>query len=398
MVLARLLRAERYPFLRSAFVLSHIPAILVIALYPLLPPRWVPGMPFAVTAPEGLNGAMHNATAAAASQHVGYPIFIAASTVWLTNRARLSWLAFLYPAAVYVIVVGTANHYTLDAIIGGLCIVFGFATARLLHGPLPVAPGARLTPPLALALLAALGYACIVRAIDTAERPDAAAEPGQRNRPGARGGTCAVLAAWWLSRGDPSGSESRPQRPAAGRPLRRLMPVYVALLRGVNVGGARKLPMKELAPALAELGLEDVVTYIQSGNVVFRAPSGGRAKLVSQIEQAIETAFGLDVTVMLRTPAELAKIVAANPFGEPTGEAARRVPRPQAREGGAREARPRPLAARRVRRRGTEVYLRFPNGYGRTKLGGDYFERMLGVRATARNWRTVTKLLELAVT
>ena len=55
------------------------------------------------------------------------------------------------------------------------------------------------------------------------------------------------------------------------------MPVYVALLRGVNVGGARKLPMKELSPALAELGLEDVVTYIQSGNVVFRAPAGGRS-------------------------------------------------------------------------------------------------------------------------
>ena len=139
MALARQLRPERYPFLRSAFALSHIPAILVIGLYPLLPPRWVPGMPFAVTAPDGMNGAMHNATAAAASQHVGYPLFIAASTVWLTNRSRLSWLAFAYPAAVFVIVVGTANHYTLDAIIGGLCIVFGFATARLLHGPLPAA-------------------------------------------------------------------------------------------------------------------------------------------------------------------------------------------------------------------------------------------------------------------
>ena len=110
---------------------------MVIALYPLLPPRWVPGMPFAVPAPEGLNGPMHNATAAAASQHVGYPLFIAASTVWLTNRARWSWLTFLYPAAVFTIVLGTANHYTLDAIIGGLCIVFGFATARLVHGSLP---------------------------------------------------------------------------------------------------------------------------------------------------------------------------------------------------------------------------------------------------------------------
>src|SRR3954471_12463763 len=120
MALARLLRPERYPFLRSAFALSHIPALIVIGLYPLAPPRWVPGMPFAVAAPDGLNGAMHNATAAAASQHVGYPLFIAAATIWLARGSRLSWLTLAYPALVYVIVVGTANHYTLDAIIGGL--------------------------------------------------------------------------------------------------------------------------------------------------------------------------------------------------------------------------------------------------------------------------------------
>src|SRR5262249_5355672 len=154
---------ERYPLLRSAFVLSHIPAIAVIGLYPLLPPRWVPGMPFAVAPPDGMNGALHNATAAAASQHVGYPIFIAASTVWLTHRARWSWLAFAYPAFVYLIVVGTSNHYTLDAIVGGLCIAFGFATARLVNGAVPVARLAA-TPPVAVALLAALGYGLIVRA------------------------------------------------------------------------------------------------------------------------------------------------------------------------------------------------------------------------------------------
>ena len=72
--------------------------------------------------------------------------------------------------------------------------------------------------------------------------------------------------------------------------------------------------MKELVPALEELGLEDVVTYIQSGNVVFRGPAG-KAKLVAQLERAIEQRFGLDVTVMLRTPAELEKLIAANPFG-----------------------------------------------------------------------------------
>jgi hypothetical protein len=205
MALARLLRAERYPFLRSAFVLSHIPAITIIALYPLLPPRWVPGMPFAVPAPDGMNGPMHNATAAAASQHVGYPIFIAAATVWLTNRARWSWLAFLYPAAVFLIVVGTANHYTLDAIIGGLCIAFGFGAARLLHGSLSTLRH-ELRPALGPTLLAALGYAFVVRAVDTASDLTLPPHPVSGTDVLLIAGACAVVAAWFWSRGDPSGS------------------------------------------------------------------------------------------------------------------------------------------------------------------------------------------------
>jgi hypothetical protein len=217
MALARQLRPERYPFLRSAFVLSHIPAIAVIGLYPLLPPRWVPGMPFAVHAPDGMNGGLHNATAAAASQHVGYPLFIAASTVWLTNRARLSWLAFAYPAAVFLIVVSTANHYTLDAIIGGLCIVFGFATARLLHGALPASR--RSAVPLAPAVLAALGYAAVVRAIDTASALTLPPDPVNVTDLLLVAGACAVVAAWWWSRGDAGwerSSEGRPQDARSG--------------------------------------------------------------------------------------------------------------------------------------------------------------------------------------
>jgi len=199
MVLARLLRPERYPLLRSAFVLSHIPAIAVIGLYPLLPPRWLPGMPFAVAAPDGMNGALHNATAAAASQHVGYPIFIAASTVWLTNRSRLSWLAFAYPALVFLIVVGTANHYTLDGIVGGLCIAFGFATARLLNGPVP-AGRREVAPPLALALLAALGYALIVNVANNVSRLTLPPDPVTGTDVVLLAGVCAVFASWWWSR------------------------------------------------------------------------------------------------------------------------------------------------------------------------------------------------------
>jgi hypothetical protein len=162
MALVRQLDPARYPFLRSAFLLSHVPAALLIGLYPLAPPKWVAGMPFAVDAPPGLNGPMHNATAAVASQHVGYPLFIAACAVWLLPR-RLTWLVVAYPLLVFAIVVGTSNHYTLDGVVGGLCIALGFAAARLLHGPVParVAPATSVGP----ALLAAAGYACIVRVL-----------------------------------------------------------------------------------------------------------------------------------------------------------------------------------------------------------------------------------------
>jgi hypothetical protein len=212
MALVRQLRPERYPFLRSAFLFSHVPALIVIGLYPLLPPRWLAGMPLAVPAPSDMNGAMHNATAAAASQHVGYPLLIAASLVWLAPRSRLAWLGWLYPAVVFLIVVGTRNHYTLDAIVGGLCIAFGFVTARLLHGRVT---RARLepTPPLGLALLAAGGYALIVRAIDMASDLTLPPSPVNGTDLALIGGTAAVIAAWLWSRGADS---SGPQWERAG--------------------------------------------------------------------------------------------------------------------------------------------------------------------------------------
>jgi hypothetical protein len=130
MASVRLLVPERYPQLRTAFVLAHVPPLVAIGLYPLAPPHWLPELPFA-TAPD-LNGALLNATAAVVSMHVGYPIFIAASTIWLT-RKRVALLTLAYPALVLTIVMGTGNHYLLDAVTGGLAVALGFAAARLIH-------------------------------------------------------------------------------------------------------------------------------------------------------------------------------------------------------------------------------------------------------------------------
>jgi len=165
MAVARLRAPDRYPLLRTAFVLGHVPALAVIMLYPLAPPRWVEGLPFGVAPPLGVTESLHNVTAAAASQHVGYPLFLAAATVWLVRRP-VAWLAFLYPAFTFAVVLGTGNHYTLDAVVGGLCMAFGFGAAWLVHGGAPASQSVK--EPLSNALLAAFGYACVVHAVNTA--------------------------------------------------------------------------------------------------------------------------------------------------------------------------------------------------------------------------------------
>jgi uncharacterized protein (DUF1697 family) len=171
------------------------------------------------------------------------------------------------------------------------------------------------------------------------------------------------------------------------------MSTIIALLRGINVGGKAAIRMAELKASFEALGFEDVVTYINSGNVVFRGSNPDAAA----IEKRIEKDFGLTVSVMLRTPKELAAIEESNPF--PRAEPARLhvvflSGRPTARAvAGLDPDRSPPDEFRVV---GREIYLHTPGGIGRSKLAGDYFERTLGVQATTRNWNTVTKLLALA--
>jgi uncharacterized protein (DUF1697 family) len=175
------------------------------------------------------------------------------------------------------------------------------------------------------------------------------------------------------------------------------VPTYAALIRGVNVGGRAKLPMPTLTSSLTGLGFEDVVTYIQSGNAIFRA-SGGAAKVAAAVERRILDDTGLRVTVMVRTHAQLARLVDRNPFladeqeprhlhvlfldGTPTRPAVARLD-------------PERSPPDRFHVDGPHVYLHHPNGLGRSRLSADYFEKTLGVRATARNWNTVLKLVDL---
>ena len=167
-----------------------------------------------------------------------------------------------------------------------------------------------------------------------------------------------------------------------------------ALLRGINVGGKNKVPMPQLKELFEGLGHADVVTYIQSGNVVFRAASAD----ARAIEERIANVFGLDVAVVLRTGAELSAAVAGNPFLVQGAETKPLYVVFLAREPSAEavaELDPDRSPGDRFSVNGREVYLDLPNGGGRTKLNLDYLERRLKVKGTARNWNTVLRLVEL---
>ena len=176
------------------------------------------------------------------------------------------------------------------------------------------------------------------------------------------------------------------------------MHTCIALFRGINVGGRNILPMKELVRDLEALGLQNVRTYIQSGNVVFQSPRKLPATFAEKIAMKIEKGHGFKPRVVVLDEADLQRAIDANPF-------------PGARESpktlnlfflAAAPATP-DLASLDAARSPTEefelidrvFYLHTPDGFGTSKLA-ERVERSLGVPATARNWRTVLKLAEMA--
>lgn len=174
-----------------------------------------------------------------------------------------------------------------------------------------------------------------------------------------------------------------------------LMATYLALFRGVNIGGHGRLPMKELVSLLEELGCRNITTYIQSGNAIFDTARRSRGKLSSDISQAILQRFGFTPMVLLLTAAELKRVITHNPF--PTGDgkalhvlflaeppAAPDLERLNALKTASEEF-----------SLGDKVfYLYAPEGIGRSKLAMTA-ERCLGVSSTGRNWNTVRALASL---
>jgi uncharacterized protein (DUF1697 family) len=178
----------------------------------------------------------------------------------------------------------------------------------------------------------------------------------------------------------------------------RMTAPYLALLRGINVGGKNKLPMKDLTEIFSEAGCLNVRTYIQSGNVIFSASPGLSARVPGRITTLIAKRFGFHAKVVLRTAAQLADVVSNNPFlkagaSEETLHVLFLADLPNALSIGNLNPDRSPPDVFILR--GQEVYLQLPNGVARSKLTNDYFDSKLATISTGRNWRTVTKLFEL---
>ena len=172
------------------------------------------------------------------------------------------------------------------------------------------------------------------------------------------------------------------------------MTTCVSMLRGINVGGKNKVGMEALKKLHESLGLGNVRTYVQSGNVVFECAAKEVTKMAERIGRKMKVALGLDITVILRTRAELQKVVDGNPFTDRDPDKLHvtflaAVPGNVPREKiiGVKDE----LEGFSVS--GRDIYLYCPNGYGRTKLSNNFFERVLETPATTRNWRTVNRLL-----
>jgi uncharacterized protein (DUF1697 family) len=176
------------------------------------------------------------------------------------------------------------------------------------------------------------------------------------------------------------------------------MPRHIVLLRGINLGPRNRIAMPELREALEEAGFDDVQTYVQSGNVVLSS-SGSAADVARNVELQISKRFELDIDVVVRTRAQLAKVVERNPLAKVANNPKRyQVSFLSAKPSAAVMRKLEEAAAEkeRVVLIGREIYAWHPEGVGRSRLWTLLAGRGLGVTATARNWTTVTKLLELA--
>jgi uncharacterized protein (DUF1697 family) len=178
------------------------------------------------------------------------------------------------------------------------------------------------------------------------------------------------------------------------------MGTHIALLRGIDVGGKNRVPMKTLAACFEQNGCSEVSTHIQSGNVIFSASAAHARGVPERVVASLARELGVEVPILVRSARNIDDVFANNPFLKRRGVPAEalHVGFLAARASAARTASldPERSPGDRFEAVGNAIYLHFPNGVARTRLTVDYFEHQLRTTVTIRNWKPVTKLVELS--
>lgn len=175
------------------------------------------------------------------------------------------------------------------------------------------------------------------------------------------------------------------------------MQTYISILRGINVSGQKKIIMTDLVNLYEDLGFSDVVSYIQSGNVIFKTNQKTTGtKLAKTIEAKLSEKYGFDVPVIIRTLSELTKVIAANPFiNEPEDSLYVTFLSAAPNANNLEKLDDVSFLPDTFEIIDKEIFLSVAS-YGNTKLSNNFFENKLKVTATTRNWKTVNKLVEMA--
>lgn len=176
------------------------------------------------------------------------------------------------------------------------------------------------------------------------------------------------------------------------------MKTYIALLRGINVGGQKKIKMADLKIYLNELNFQEIQTYIQSGNILFKSTETSLQKLETSIREKIKEKYAFKVPVLIKTPLEIQHILQHIPFKDIDYSKLYFT---------FLNEKPQHVLVKKLKEidyspeeyviNNTTIYFYSPNGYGNAKMNTTFFEKKLKVQATTRNWKTTCKLLEMAL-
>lgn len=176
--------------------------------------------------------------------------------------------------------------------------------------------------------------------------------------------------------------------------------IYIALLRGINVSGQKKIKMADLRVLLTDIGLSEVQTYIQSGNVIFQAEPEDPSLLAAKIKAGILSHYGWEVPTLVLEPEDLEAAVEGYPWKDKDDRTPEKIyltfletsPTPE----NIAALDPTPYFPEEIVLSDKVIYFFPPKGAGRAKMNNNFFERKLKVKATSRNWRTTNKLIEMA--